>query len=382
VTTLNGTITDGIGSNDAQLIGYGVGLSETFRLPDLLDIVRARSTSLTDGIGVNDAVIGALGVLVSELIRVHDSQIPNQRAQLTILEKIVTTELISRGLLASAVDGIGIQFVQAAAQLVAVIEKLGLSDLLTPSTHYRLSVIEQLTLAEAIARFIGAGVVEGLQVVETLTGVAAKPGSISDGIGVNDAISPKLLFRAIIDDGLEITDAQLLQTIFSAGIIEGIQLAAAYLAPSGSITTWAMNTRTAAVTEYTNYAFNSFARMGNKYLGATKDGLYELTGDDDAGSSIIADLKSGLAQFDGAHLASFKAAYIAVRGGGSYVLRIYTGDGNRYDYAVTADNMKTARIDMGKGIRARYFAFELISAGQDFDLESLEFVPLIAKRRV
>jgi hypothetical protein len=44
--------------------------------------------------------------------------------------------------------------------------------------------------------------------------------------------------------------------------------------------------------------------------------------------------------------------------------------------------MKTARINIGKGIRARYFAFELISTGQDFDLDSLEFIPLVAKRRV
>jgi hypothetical protein len=37
---------------------------------------------------------------------------------------------------------------------------------------------------------------------------------------------------------------------------------------------------------------------------------------------------------------------------------------------------------MGKGQRARYFAFELISAGQDFDLDTIEFVPIVVQRRV
>lgn len=382
MTTLTDTITDGIGSNDTQLTGYGIAMSETFRLPELLGIVRARAASLTDAINVHDAVISAIGTLVIEGLGIKESMIPNQRGQLAIAEKIIVAELAARGLPSSIVDGIGIQFVQAAAQLVKVIEKLGLSDILAPSAHFKLTVAERISLADTLARFIGAGIIEGFQLVEAMTSIASKPGSIIDGVGINGAISPKLLFNATLADGVEVTDDQLLRMVFTDGIIEGIELAAAYLAPNGSITTWAMNTRTGAVTEYTNYAFNSFARLGNTYLGATKDGLYELIGDNDAGTSIIADLKSGMVQFAGAHLASFKAAYIAARGGGNFVLRIYTGDGNQYDYAVSADSMKTARIDMGKGIRARYFAFELLSTGQDFDLESLEFVPLVAKRRV
>lgn len=382
MTSYSVTVTDGVGSNDVQVIGYPVSLSETFRLPGVIEVVRAQLATITDGIGSNDVVFGALGVAVTELLKLHDAQIPNQHARLSVVEQFVVAELVGRGLPVGIADGIGVQFVETAAQLVAVLEKLGLTDVLAPSALYQLSVTERLSLVEAIARFVGAGIVEGIQVIESLTGIALKPSSIADGIGVNDVMAPQLLFNATIADGIEVTDDQLMQMIFSGAIIEGIALTAAYLGPNGSITTWAMNTRTGAVTEYTNYAFNSFARLGNIYLGATKDGLYELTGDDDIGTDIIADLKSGMAQFAGAHLTSFKAAYIAARGGGSFVLRIYTGDGNRYDYAVTADSMKTARVDMGKGLRARYFAFELISSGQDFDLESLEFVPLVAKRRV
>ena len=44
--------------------------------------------------------------------------------------------------------------------------------------------------------------------------------------------------------------------------------------------------------------------------------------------------------------------------------------------------MKTTKVNLGKGLRARYFAFELVSTGQDFDLDTLEFIPLVAQRRV
>jgi hypothetical protein len=44
--------------------------------------------------------------------------------------------------------------------------------------------------------------------------------------------------------------------------------------------------------------------------------------------------------------------------------------------------MITTRVQVGKGLRARYYAFELETVdGQDFDLESIEFVPLVVQRR-
>jgi hypothetical protein len=96
----------------------------------------------------------------------------------------------------------------------------------------------------------------------------------------------------------------------------------------------------------------------------------------------VAQIKSGFAQWAGTKLTGFKGAYLGVRGGGDYVLKLETGDGNTYIYAVSAKDMATTKITLGKGLRARYFAFELISTGQDFDLDTIEFVPLIAERRV
>jgi hypothetical protein len=136
------------------------------------------------------------------------------------------------------------------------------------------------------------------------------------------------------------------------------------------------------VTEYSNYQFNSFAAMGSKYLGANENGLYELNGDDDDGEDIIAQIKSGFAQWAGARFTLFKGIYLGVRGEGDFVLRLTTGDGSTYNYGVSTRNMRSTKVHLGKGLRARYFAFELISTGQDFDLESIEFVPLIADRRV
>jgi hypothetical protein len=143
-----------------------------------------------------------------------------------------------------------------------------------------------------------------------------------------------------------------------------------------------MNTRTGAVTEYDNYAFNSFARIGDKYIGASESGLYELLGDDDAGADIVATIRSGFAQWSGTHMGSFKGMYLATRGEGDFILKVITADNKEYHYAVAAQDSRTTKITTGKGLRARYFAFELISTGQDFNLDTIEFIPLVADRRV
>ena len=61
---------------------------------------------------------------------------------------------------------------------------------------------------------------------------------------------------------------------------------------------------------------------------------------------------------------------------------MFNGDGKTYTYQTVVQDMQSTKVRLGKGLRARYFAFELISTGPDFDLDTVEFLPLVAQRRV
>ena len=87
-------------------------------------------------------------------------------------------------------------------------------------------------------------------------------------------------------------------------------------------------------------------------------------------------------QVAGSHFTSFKAAYIGVRGAGDYLLKLVSGEGQEYIYRLTAQSMKSARVNFGKGLRSRYFSYELQNIDQDFDLDTIEFLPIGANRRV
>jgi hypothetical protein len=333
-------------------------------------------------ITITNTLTALLGYVIREQVTVTDSAAPAFIYQLTVNDTPSFTSALTAGIPATASETLTITSSLQAQVAVAVIEQLGIAPSVAAAMTYGLTVSEALSVATSLANFFGVEIDESLSVTDALTGNAAAAATIAEQLTVTNTTTPQLVLRVTAAETFEITTDQLLNAIYNGTIDEAIEITAAYIAPSDGVTTWAMNTRTAAVTEYSNYAFNSFARIGNKYIGASSSGLYELVGDDDDGTDIVAQIKSGFAQWGGSKFSMFKGIYLGVRGAGDFVLKLETGDDKTYTYAVTAQSAKTTKVRTGKGLRARYWSFELISSGQDFDLDTIEFVPLLADRRV
>jgi hypothetical protein len=376
------TISEILGVAPATVVSLTAVITSGIGISPLPSVVFAQLAVISDEIDVSPVLSAYYGAVVLERLKVNLSQVPNFHSNLSVNDVARFADRLLPGVPVAIAEGIGVALTDLAQQVTAVIEALRLQDTLAPALIYNRSVAETLRLADTLARFFGADAVETIGIADVMSGTASMPGMLSETIGVAEAASPQMVLRVVASDEIDVNAAQALNMLFKPTLADGIEISAAYLSPGGGVLTWAMNTRTGAVTEYQNYAFNSFARVGNKYIGASSSGLYELLGDDDDGTDIIATIRSGFAQWSGTHLGSFKAAYLAVRGAGAFVLRVLTADGKTYNYSVTAESMKTAKVNMGRGLRARYFAFELVSAGQDFDLDTLEFIPLVADRRI
>lgn len=153
-----------------------------------------------------------------------------------------------------------------------------------------------------------------------------------------------------------------------------------YVVATPSGTAWAMNTRSKAVTEYTNYAFTGLAAVGDEWLGCAADGIYTLVGEDDAGDPIDVWIRGGLMRFGGTRLSRLKAVYITARSEAPLTLTLRTGDGLIYGYETQTRSMRTTKIHFGKGMRATQFLYEI--TGQALDLDVLELVPIVVQRRV
>lgn len=345
------------------------------------EVFYAQGASASEGIGISQADIQNIAITIGDIIFLSDSQALKQFFNSILTENTRVTDTLLPGLVAVLQEGIGSHDAVNAAYAMALIDNLGLTDALTPSFKYALTIRDTARWMDSLANFFAGIISEGIGVNDAPANKLFMYPALTDNVGVAEALTQKLVFRVTAADTVALDDFDIEQLRYAATIAEGIEIAAGYIGPNGQFTTWAINTKNFATTEYTNYEFNSFAQMGNQFLGASSTGLYELDGDTDNGAAIIADIKSGLMQLGGSRFTSFKAAYLGVRGSGDFVLKLETGDGKFYTYAVVGKNMQTTKVHLGKGLRARYFSFELISTGQDFDLDTVEFIPLIAERR-
>lgn len=389
-TVFEDEIAQGVGVLQADTpIGiWGRGVADTFRAVDIIAPIRSYPITLAEGIGTNDALVKLwyAGGVVSEGIAISQVSTPAFVYGLSLADQIAIAELLQGGRVVAIAEGIAIAPVLTLLQAVTVAERLGIAPVLLASGLFGKTLAERIGLNDSLRNFLSGVIAEGVGVNDALTYLKLASASLSEGVGVNAVLEHQLLIRVDMAEGIAVHLEDLPNMILNGQVTDGIEMAIGYLEPSGAFTAWAVNTLTAGVTEYTNFVFNSFAKIGHKYVGANSTGLYELTGEKDVATSIIADMKSGILQLGGAHLTSFKAAYLGVRGKtatpGEFLLRLISAEGRTYDYKVLANSMQTSRINLGKGLRSRYWSFQLISTGQDFDLESIEFIPLVAQRRV
>lgn len=375
---------DGVGFAEATIFSknYLETLSETTRIEAILAVVYGRLAVATDTAALGETLAVQYGMVVAERLRFAEALVGNYLTHDALVDAVRLVDALYSVRDVLIADGVGVEAIELVQRAASIAEELRIAPTMLGAAQYNLTVTQLIRMADGLANFFGADMEDGLGLGEVLAARQLALGLVSDTVGLAPVIAPQMLVSAQAVDGVGLEDVDVLQMLFNPTLYDGVEITAGYLAPDGSLTTWAMNARTGAVTEYQNYEFTSFAQLGNRYIATSPEGLYELLGDDDAGTSIVARIRSGYMQFGGTKLSRLSAAYIAATGEGQMVLKIITKDGDEYLYQTDTRDGRSTKVHMGKGQRSRYFAFELVTAGQDFDIDTLEFVPVVVQRRV
>lgn len=359
-----------------QTVNQPIAISRTVLAPI------GRAVSLDQAATAADSTSMLMGAIISDYTRMADSLGVGARYSHAFSELMRALDSIKSGVPVTVEDSVGVAWALSIAQGATVAEKLKISHVLDHPVILNYSVTDAIGFYDTLARFLHYDLLETVTVQDTMAALARHVAAISEAGTLAGTVEPHFILKIEVTDDAIFDDTFDLRMLYRPEVREQIVISALYVAPDGGITSWVVNTRTGAVTEYENFDFNSFCQNGVHYLGATKDGLYILDGEDDAGTPTLAHLRSGFAQFGGSRYTSFKAAYLGIRGDGNIFLKLDTGDGRAYTYRTVVQNQQSTKVRFGKGLRARYFAFELITEGQDFDLDTIEFVPVVAQRRV
>ncbi|MGB4467582.1 MAG: hypothetical protein WBI41_05965 [Azovibrio sp.] len=154
--------------------------------------------------------------------------------------------------------------------------------------------------------------------------------------------------------------------------------------PEDADTCWVLNVDNMASSRYENYGFNSFGMFQGRYVGVRQDGVYLLEGDTDDGDPIRAMISLGKQTFGTTQLKGLQCAYLGVASDDRMYLKVLVNEQEYiYEARRSDDYTRTQRIDTGKGLRANVYEFEIYNnEGCDFDLDSVEFVPVTFNRRI
>ena len=372
--------------------------------PGRMDTVVPYQLFASDTLTVHEGASTAIGMVVHDAIMLLGAAIPRQQFDGVVADTLSMPDAataiarfaqvqIDQLTIADSPHQVYAMTVNEAVNLgsaadtlmgLLVLERVAATTALDVSAIYNLSVAQQLRLLASLGNFIAGDLVD----IVTLSGMTTSQlvgfATLLDTLTVTGAFDAYLVVQITAADAVNLTGTQLLEMIYDGEINASIDISVTYVGPNVPPTAWAINTRNNHITEYRQWAFNSFGKLNRVYIAASADGIYELVGDDDDGVPITTATRGGFFQPGGARYTAFKAAYIGMAtptGTTGVFLKLIAGDGSEYTYRVNPLDRLTSRVQFGKGLRSRYFAFELITSGIDFDLDTIEFIPLVSQRR-
>lgn len=363
---LNDIIVDTASITQAQIVALGLHMTQGMTWGGTASYIWVPGANIVEGFKLHATATG----------------LSYMKAALT--EKLKVAERLVVGLLASISENMTLTPVLEAYVGTVILARILMHDTAVVAMKYAVTATEALRIAETFKRFIGGTLVDGFTIGDAASESYKAIIAITEALTLAINQTYYMAFRLTVADGVDLDDNAVLNMIFRQTMTETFDLEILYQSPEGNVATFAMNTRTGAVTEYDGWAFNSFVQIGNKYVGANKDGLFELNGPTDNGLNVVADIVGGYLQPAGQHLAGLKGVYLGQSGQGYWLLKLQTGDNREYIYQrLSNPGLMTTKFNIGKGINARYIGWELINVeGQDFDLDSIEFVPMLRTRRI
>jgi hypothetical protein len=289
-------------------------------------------------------------------------------------------------------------------------DALALGDALSTSSRQVVEMVDTLRLiagagsslaaTNAVASALAMSSSLGVLSIEQMTDQLSLGGELQEQIRATAALIDTLaladtpgaaaLLSAAASDTLQLSDVAATTAALIEQLRDGLGLTCTLRVADTTYFAWVCNTETQAFTSYINYPFNSFCRIGNKYFGASDDGIFELAGDSDDGEPITSRVRTGLTNLGTGRHKRMPSLYLGYSSTGTLVLKAITtspkGEKREDWYQLTprpAGATREGRIKLGKGLKSVFWAFELVNVdGAKFTLEDLQLFPMLCDRRI
>jgi hypothetical protein len=330
------------------------------------------------------------GLLADDVVRVKDSTLTNFQQALelvsgsTALSELVGALVITQEDALSIGDSVDFTYTLQVLEALRVVADTQtffaaaqmVTDALTALTSTREATADVLEVAAALESVFTEQLTRVAQLLDELE-------SVTD-------VTAQLQLGVLLLDEQEISDDTSVLAMYQALVSDDVGAHIFLRFGDEQYTGWVMNTEgEKPLSEYTNFNFNSFCRIGNTYYAAADEGIYTLGGDTDADAQIDAALTTMMLDFGSPTMKRVQAAYIGYTANGKLLLKVRSvteGVLNEQWYEakdLPAQAPREQMVRLGRGARSRYWQFELVNVdGADFEVNTLELHPVYLNRRV
>lgn len=158
---------------------------------------------------------------------------------------------------------------------------------------------------------------------------------------------------------------------------DAVAYSAVYFKDPGRVA-WVLNTESTAASWYTNFDLQSIAQVDNSVFAVGSEGLFELTGDDDAGDVVDASIRTGFTDFGNSHVKRLENVYFGYISTGilGTLLRVLDSGHAATQFYLeqrSAGAPRNSRVVPGKGLFGRYWQIEISNVnGADFTVYDVD----------
>ena len=341
-------VNDILSFSSSTSLTFGATLLEALILNSSMNWSRSTSDSVTEYLNLLDSIVLGFKKVVSETLTLSSTVSVILNNTQTVIE-----EVIINGSISDRVD-----FLSVLTELISILDSnsFGLREIIS----------ENLTINDAIS-----------ELYKAIT-------TILESLNIDLGTTDKYINIVTLTDTLNLSSLLASNSINVESLSDSFLITIPSAAGQDTYLGYTFSPEVGGVTTYTNYNFNGCAKFNGKYYFYNSTGLYEYGGTTDDGSIIQSIIETVAYTFGTSNKKIIPQIYLGATNTDSIVLKVRIDGRAEVHYRLNkyTNNIDTQKIKIGKGLEGRYFQFELITEADEFNMESIEFFPIMLKRKI
>ena len=320
---------------------------------------------------LTDAIETLLGIIVDEWINFIDIQSNNWDGREIISEDVTLYDIVGFAKIYadSLSDEINIADVSTYQLTITVLEYLGFTELANAIKASATAINDSIVITDNPALAFPQSVESILSVVDLSTVAVQFLHAVQSDLGLADVSSLIKRISDTLNDPIIFVDTITSHAHLYSLIYDTLHLDVLVDLEGEFYECYVLNTPKFMPSMYSGFNFNSYCVFENRAFGANDTGIYELTGETDAGNVIHTGIIFSKTNFNSPNQKRFRRGYLDISGTSPKMI-LETEDGQRQAYAIDEQGKMVASHELKSK--------KWILSVADFEtLDSMKLIPVL-----